>query len=85
MTDDTARLYGNAKDYVLVSRVDPETGVKMEEVSMSEFETSESYKGLTLGSPNVRKAHPEENQPVPGVTAESGQPDTTGRVREESA
>ena len=86
MTLDNNKHYGNAKDYVLVSRVDPETGVKMEEeVSMSEFETSEKYSGLSLDSPNVREAHPAENQPVLGVTAESGQPDTTGRIRGESA
>ena len=86
MTDDTTRLYGNAKDYVLVARVDPDTGVKMEEeVSMSEFETSEKYRGLSLDSPNVREAHPEENQPIYGVTAEGGQPDTTGRTNKESA
>jgi hypothetical protein len=81
MTLDNTRPYGNAKDYVLVSRVDPETGIKIEEeVPRSEFETSEKYAGLTLNSPNVREAHPEENQPVPGVTAESGQPDTTGKT-----
>jgi hypothetical protein len=86
MANDEVQFYGNAKDYVLVSRDDPETGARfMEEVSMREFETSEKYEGLTLDSPNVRLAHPPENQPAPGVTAESGQPDTTGRIKEESA
>ena len=86
MTLDNNKLYGNAKDYVQVSRVDPATGIKIEEeVSRSEFETSEKYEGLSLDSPNVREAHPAENQPAMGVTAESGQPDTTGRARKESA
>jgi hypothetical protein len=77
---DNAKPYGNAKDYVLVSRVDPATGVRFqEEVPRSEFETSEKYKDLTLESENVREAHPEENQPAYGVTAEGGQPDTSGR------
>jgi hypothetical protein len=84
MTNDVGKQkpYGNAKDYVLVSRVDPATGIKIEEeVPKSEFETSEKYQGLSLDSDNVREAHPEENQPAYGVTAESGQPDTSGRKR----
>jgi hypothetical protein len=81
MANDEARHYGNAKDYVLVSGVDPATGIKIEEeVPKSEFETSEKYKDLTLESDNVREAHPAENQPAYGVT-EEGQPDTSGRRR----
>ena len=83
MANEETRFYRNARDFVLVASVDPETQIAMEEeVSMSEFETSEKYEDLTLDSPNVRLAHPPENEPVPGVTAESGQPDTTGRVAE---
>jgi hypothetical protein len=71
MANDEARHYGNAKDYVLVSGVDPQTGIKIEEeVPRSEFETSEKYAGLSLESENVREAHPPENQPAYGVRAD---------------
>ncbi len=63
--------YGNARDYVLVCKVDPATGIRFEEeVHKSEFETSEEYRGLSLDSDNVREAHPPENRPTSDLTKE---------------
>jgi hypothetical protein len=70
MTNDSeqARPSGDAKDYVLVTRVDPNSGEKFtEEVFKSEFETSEKYADLSYESEEVREAHPPENQPAYGL------------------
>ncbi len=81
MTNDSVqeRPSREAEDYVLVSRVAPESGARFtEEVRRSEFETSEKYAGLSYESKNVRETQPLENQPPYGASEESGQPDTSG-------